>query len=266
MADIRPPQIDFSPLVQMGQQFGNMRREQQLGAALSALPPNASWEERANAIMKINPELGIKMFQYGDTLNLGRERNTIAAAKVMQPKPLGATDKRILKEAEEYIPSIDDTIATLEKARNLNDKTYDGYFAGVRGSIGAKGPDWIPDQIAEPEQAKATNEWELTMSPVAIEAMASTLKGATTDYELRYYLKQLADPSTPKPTRKGIIDKLHKLATDRKAVRLKEIQEIRAGGYGSGGEEADEPEVGFERDSPQGRVRYIGDDQWELVE
>jgi hypothetical protein len=60
------PIVDFvGPLSNLGKNLGSMRREQKIGEALSALGPDASWEDRANAIMKIDPGLALKLSKFG---------------------------------------------------------------------------------------------------------------------------------------------------------------------------------------------------------
>jgi hypothetical protein len=52
--------IDFSALGQIGQQFGGIIKNRRLSNALSALGPDATWEERARAIEQIDPKLGLE--------------------------------------------------------------------------------------------------------------------------------------------------------------------------------------------------------------
>lgn len=88
---------DFGQLGDIGQNLGQGYKRRQMGRALDALGPDASWEDRANAIMQLDPQMGTKMLQYGDTLKLGRERNKLFgagrgdAARIRQQ---GLDDKR----------------------------------------------------------------------------------------------------------------------------------------------------------------------------
>jgi hypothetical protein len=68
------PIVDFvGPLSKIGENFGSMRREQKIGEALSALGPDASFEDRAKAIMSVDPILGMKYLQSAET-GLGVDR------------------------------------------------------------------------------------------------------------------------------------------------------------------------------------------------
>lgn len=145
---------------------------------------------------------------------------------------LSATDKKAIYAAEDRLPALESTIDTLNRARALNDKAYSGYTAGIRGSIGAKAPDWlVPDFIAAPEAATATNEFSNIMSLEAIKAMSETLKGATTDREMNKFVEMLGDPTTPPETRRNIIDRMLQLAQRQKEIATGRINDLRGGTY-----------------------------------
>ena len=149
---------------------------------------------------------------------------------------LTATDKKAMWAAEDEIPILDNTIASLDRAKALNDKTYTGWGASVAGRLGTQAPGG--SMIFDPETSAATEEFGKLMSMEAIQAMAQTLKGATTDSELARFVNILADPSTPPKIRGNTIDRMKLLAERVKQVktsRINSIQGIPQGGYGSQG-------------------------------
>lgn len=150
--------------------------------------------------------------------------------------PISATDKKAIFEAEDALPQLQGTKEALARAKEINDKTFTGYTAGIRGDIGTKlpGGSLLVDQKA----ALATSEWQKIMGPEALQAMASTLKGATTDFELRKFIEMLGDPATDPKIRKSIIERMERL-TDRKIeLQGSRVKDLRGGDYfkpGGGG-------------------------------
>lgn len=142
-----------------------------------------------------------------------------------------ATDKKAMWAAEDEIPVLDNTIASLKQAKDLNTKTYTGWGADTAGWLGTSMPGG--SMIFDQEKAGATAEFGKLMSMEAISAMAQTLKGATTDSELARFVSILADPSTPPDIRGRTIDRMLQLAERVKEVKTARIGEIR--GIGGGG-------------------------------
>lgn len=143
--------------------------------------------------------------------------------------PISATDKKAIFEAEDALPQLQGTKEALARAKAINDSTFTGYTAGIRGDIGTKlpGGSLFVDQKA----ALATSEWQKIMGPEALQAMASTLKGATTDFELRKFIEMLGDPSTDPKIRKSIIERMERL-TDRKIeLQGSRVKDLRGGDY-----------------------------------
>lgn len=150
-------------------------------------------------------------------------------------RSLSATDKKAIHAAEDDIPVLEQTISTLRAARELNDKTFTGFTANARGYVGARLPTWAGGGS---EAAVATDEWGKLMSAEAIQTMADTLKGATTDFELRNFTARLADPSTPPETRKRIIDRMITVAERHQQIKQDRFDQLRGGTYykpGGGG-------------------------------
>jgi hypothetical protein len=72
----------------IGSNLGEWNKDRRVGNALGGLPPEASWQERAQAVMNLDPEMGVEMLRYGDTFDVARERNAIAAAGRQQANDL----------------------------------------------------------------------------------------------------------------------------------------------------------------------------------
>lgn len=138
---------------------------------------------------------------------------------------LTATDKKAMWAAEDEIPVLDNTISSLQRAKELNGSTYTGWGADTAGWLGTSMPggSYIFDQ----DKAGATAEFGKLMSMEAIQAMAQTLKGATTDSELARFVTILADPATPPEIRGRTIDRMLSLAERVKQVKTSRINEIR---------------------------------------
>jgi hypothetical protein len=153
--------------------------------------------------------------------------------KVLFPKtdsPISAADKKTINAAEDELPNVDATIDALKIAKDLNSKTFTGWTAGARGAIGTSG---LPgaNMLVDKDAALATREWGQVMSAEAIKTMADTLKGATTDFELKKFEAMMADPSVPPKIRGDMIDRMIKLADKQKGIKTRRIEELRSGTY-----------------------------------
>lgn len=145
-------------------------------------------------------------------------------------QPLTAGDKKIITTAEDEIPTLQGTISALKSAKGLNDKTFTGATAGLRGKIGTSG---VPgaNLILDKDTAMATSEFGKLMSGEAIKTMSETLKGATTDFEMKKFETMLADPSTPPEIRGRTIDRMITLAERQLEMKEKRVAELRGGTY-----------------------------------
>jgi hypothetical protein len=148
--------------------------------------------------------------------------------------PLTATDRTAIHKVEDQIPTLQATLRTLDRAAELNDKTFTGGTASLRGEIGAK---WLPEGVAraipglDPASAKATSEWEQLMGAEAIKAMSEQLKGASTNFEMQQYLRRIADPSTPPEARKRLIGEMRRTVQQEMGIQQNRMNQLRGGTY-----------------------------------
>ncbi|WP_322882852.1 phage tail tip lysozyme [Sinorhizobium medicae] len=191
----------------------------------------------------------------GQTINVGNEveaRKAAAAQVGLSPEDpayqgfiltgklpredaqtLTATDKKALWAAEDEVPLIDNTLSALDQAKDLNRRTFTGTGAGILGTIGTNVPG--AGVLIDTDKAKATSEFNKLMSMEAIQSMAQTLKGATTDSELARFVDILADPSTDPDIRERTIDRMISLANRVKDVKDNRIKQLRGGGISTPG-------------------------------
>jgi hypothetical protein len=148
---------------------------------------------------------------------------------------LSVIEKKAVFEAEDALPRLDATLSALDVAKKLNSKTFEGMASGVRGSLGtAFAPDStagkVVGEVLDRGTAEAQVEWGNVMNMEAIQNMAATLKGATTNFELEQFVKILANTSTPPPVRARTIDRMISLANGEKQKAQRRIQELRSTG------------------------------------
>jgi hypothetical protein len=142
---------------------------------------------------------------------------------------LTTVDKKAIFEAEDVLPAVDGTLSALSRAKELNDKTYTGMTAGVRGWAGANVPG--AGMLLDEEKSRATLEFNNLMTYESIKTMADTLKGATTDFELNKFVEILADPATPPDIRGRTIDRMMQLAQRKKQIAEDRVNKLRGGDY-----------------------------------
>jgi hypothetical protein len=149
----------------------------------------------------------------------------IGGLKAKTNERASATQLKELWSSEDEIPQIDSTIDALSRAKELNNKTFTGTTAGVRGWAGTALPG--ASALIDEDAAKATREFGQIMSFEAIKNMSQTLKGATTDRELAQFVEILANPSTPPEIREKTIDRMLTLAERMKQIKAQRVQELR---------------------------------------
>jgi hypothetical protein len=160
-----------------------------------------------------------------------------------RPK-LNVIDKKEIFEAEDSNANLESTVTNLQSALAANNKAYTGVGAGARADAVAKTPLRYLVGDETKDGANATLEFEKITSPEALQIMSSTLKGATTDFELKKYIDIFADVSAPPKTRQNAIERLIALAERKRELNASRINQIRAGTYyDEGGGSSDDPEA-----------------------
>lgn len=161
---------------------------------------------------------------------------------------------KALVEAEDNLPALEVNIQNLNRALELNPKTFDGWFANERGDVGAMGPEWLSGALGiDKDSAAATNEWKNIMTPEAIDQMSRALTGATTEKELATFRDILSNPNTPKPVRERYIKRMLALAEKKRALLSSRVKELRGAG-------ATSPKDNQGMEPPQGAIDALNSD------
>jgi hypothetical protein len=143
--------------------------------------------------------------------------------------PLSAIDRREIFKAEDEVPQLTGTIEALDRALQLNDKTYTGFGADLFGRLGTGAAGSLG--MKPSPQASATVEWGKIMGSEAIKNMSETLKGATTNLELQKFVDLLSDPTTPADVRASVIKRMKTLAERQLQIKNMRMNELRGGDY-----------------------------------
>lgn len=138
-------------------------------------------------------------------------------------------ERKMIAEAEDAKTELRGTIEGLRRARELAPQAYSGFGATIRGNLGANLPG--PGMIFDEKAAKATVELNKLLSQEAIAAMSASLKGATTDNEMRQFTNILADANASPELKIRTIDRMLKLAESKATTADERIQGIRAKTY-----------------------------------
>jgi hypothetical protein len=163
----------------------------------------------------------------------GVEPTSPRGQRLLFPKtdtPISATDKKAIFTAEDDVPRLNNTIKNIERAKELNSKIFTGYGASLRGSLGTSGIPGI-NKVVDKDAATATGEWDQLMGQEAIQMMAETLKGASTDFEMRKYIGIAADTTKPPEVRERAMDRFLDLAKAELSLRERRVQGLKRGDY-----------------------------------
>jgi hypothetical protein len=182
----------------------------------------------------------------------------VIPAKPKAPRELTSGDRKTINDSEDSAIALQNTIKNIGRAKQLNQLMHTGWFAGAKGEIGTSG---IPgaNLIVDEDRAKATVEWNQIMSQKAIEEMSKTLKGASTDFEMKKFLAIAADQTKPPSVRENAMDRFITLANEELQVRMKRFNEIREGTYykpggGLSGKDQSQAPSGSNRAAPPAGV------------
>lgn len=171
--------------------------------------------------------------------------------------PMSASMLKLKRETETGIVDLQNTKAVLGRAMELAPQAFSGMGASTRAYLGSRLPDGVvPDFIADKAGSDATTEFGNIMSMEAIQSMSNSLKGATTDFELRKFEQILSDPSVPANIKVATIKRMMALADSKLALEQQRLDEfgsempqadpsIEGQGFNEGdyfGSEADIPE------------------------
>lgn len=244
--DMRKKEYDYQQQQREEEAAARQAEEDAQAAAISGLPPEMQSMAKAFPSAVIPSYVKQKYFPDPVAYNEAPPTKTIYDPQTGQEQvvqwtgsgwtPLGgkksgqdnratATDKKELWKSEDELPALDGTISSLDRALELNKKTFTGVTAGVRGWAGTAIPG--AGMVMDPNAAAATREFGQIMSLEAIKSMANTLAGATTDQELRQFVEILADPSTPPDIRERTILRMKTLAERQKVIKTQRINELR---------------------------------------
>lgn len=176
-------------------------------------------------------------------LNAGHNRviynpRTGAPVQTIQgpPKPPDATDRKAGWEAEDEMPNLKSAIEQLTEARALLPKIYTGYGAGARSSFNQAAPGFLPNVITDPARAQATQRYNQILGTESIAAMSQTLKGATTDFEMREFSRLMNDPNQSPETKQLALNAMLSKAQNHYAVKAARLKELgRSVPSGAGG-------------------------------
>lgn len=145
---------------------------------------------------------------------------------------LSATQLRFKRESEDSLRNIENTRANLSRAQQLlgpddeSTKLDQGLGAGWRAYLTNR--TGIP--LASKDAAMATEEWGKIMSSEAIRLMADTLKGATTDFEMRKFEQLMADPETPNSIKRRELGRMVQRAEAARALEQERLASPDLGG------------------------------------
>jgi len=141
-----------------------------------------------------------------------------------------ATDRKAVQDAEDDNAKLESTISGINRAKELNSQIFTGWTASARGNIGTSG---LPGAgfIFDKGASEATNEWDQIMSAEGIKAMSETLKGASTDYEMRKFLAIAADTSKTPKVREAAMNRLLEFAQRKQEINKTRMDQLRQGIY-----------------------------------
>jgi len=157
----------------------------------------------------------------------GQEVSRIAGP----PKGPDSTSRKAIYEAQDELPNIRGSIDLLNEAKTLLGTSqqpgiYTGYGAQLRSNFNQAAPGILPNIITDPKTAQNTQRYNQIMTAEAINAMSQTLKGATTDNEMRAFVNIMNDPSVGVDVKQRVINQMMTAAQrhyKNKEDRIKEL-------------------------------------------
>lgn len=158
-------------------------------------------------------------------LNKQTQQFSPLGASPIRGKPgLSPTEFKAKRESETDLLNLEQTMANLGEAINLVDDVFEGAGAEALTYIGSKLPGG--GSVVDADKANKTAQYGNIMTPEAIKIMADTLKGATTDFELRKFESILSDPSQPNNIKRQQITRMLNLAKNKHELETRRLQEF----------------------------------------
>lgn len=149
---------------------------------------------------------------------------------------LSSTQFKEKVKAEDALPALQTADQALARAEELLPSINTGFGSDTGARIVTGLDQWgLPTLGADPATAAKTQEFNDLMNQQAIEAMAQTLTGATTNFELQEFKRILADPNAPKDQKLRTIQRMRQLLRQKAATfqtRINELEGIESGDAG----------------------------------
>jgi hypothetical protein len=192
-------------------------------------------QSRVGGLMTVSP---------GSTV-LNRNTGQPIFSAPAKPVKLSPSERKAKRESENNLLNLDATVGRLNSALSLVDNAFSGVGAGARGYLGTNLPDvMVDDRIADPERAKATRELQGLLNLEAVQTMAQTLAGATTDFEMQEFKRILADPTAPPDLKRRTINRMLELAQKQANLERERIQEFNGEAQPQGRQEMPQSATG----------------------
>lgn len=193
--------------------------EAQTGQARMRENPGQKIEEEVQARRAVAKSLGID-----EATPLGKQWIASGRFAREDQQELSATEKRMIDKADEQLTEVDATMEALQEASGLLDSTYEGGGARERA--------WMKNRINMGDDASNNTErYVQIMDSEAIKDMSRTLKGSTTNFELREFQKIISDPSRPIAVRRKALDALMRNVSRHREMLVRKSQGVRSGEY-----------------------------------
>lgn len=142
-----------------------------------------------------------------------------------------STSRKAIYEAQDELPNLQGTIELLNEAKSLLGTSqkpgiYTGYGSGIRSAWNQAAPSVLPNVLSNPQTAQNTQRYNQIMNAEAINSMAQTLKGATTNEEMKAFVTIVNDPNVSPDVKLRVIDQMSRAAQrhyQNKVDRIKEL-------------------------------------------
>lgn len=162
--------------------------------------------------------------QYGMDPNSDAYRQYVLTGRMPREdqQMLTATDKKAILEADEMVLSTQGAITSLNRAKELSKKAYDGATANERA--------WVASQFGA-EGANATRELNQTVTEGALQQLKAIFGGMPTEGERKVLLEVQGSAELPQAVRERIYDRAIGLANNRLKFNQQRAAELRGGTF-----------------------------------